>query len=149
MWKAKQPQVGFYCHIYKHTHTHIILFVAYWRGILKNLWGFYVVNNYWFVIVRWHSTKKIIDNRGSTSNCSRCISKLISSSPNIAWDFFFMRDANRKSFAQRSKSPMEYSKTEVAESPIPSHTDVVADHAQCTNCILFNVGIGTCLDVTT
>ena len=43
-------------HIY--TYTHIILFVAYWRGILKNLWGFYVVNNYWFVIVRWHSTKK-------------------------------------------------------------------------------------------
>ena len=41
-----------------------------------------------------------------------------------------------------------FRKTEVAESPIPSHTDVVADHAQHTNCILFNVGISTCLNVT-
>ena len=58
-----------------------------------------------------------------------------------------MRDVHRKSFEQRSKSPTDYSKTEVAESPIPSHTDVVADYAQRTNYILFNVGIGTCLNV--
>ena len=38
--------------------------------------------------------------------------------------------------------------TEVAESPIPSHTDVVADHAQRTNYGMNNVGIGACLDVT-
>jgi hypothetical protein len=29
------------------------------------------------------------------------------------WDLFFMRDVHRKSFARRSKSPTEYSKTEV------------------------------------
>ena len=47
---------------------------------------------------------------------------------------------------QQGRYSLAASKTEVAESPIPSHTDVVADQAQRTNYILFNVGIGTCLD---
>ena len=46
-----------------------------------------------------------------------------------------------------SREGQRFCKTEVAESPIPSHTDVVADHAQRTNCILLHVGISTCLDV--
>jgi hypothetical protein len=50
---------------------------------------------------------------------------------------FFMRDVHRKSFVQRSKSPTEYSKTEV----------VMADHARRTNYGMNNVGIGTCLNV--
>ena len=41
-----------------------------------------------------------------------------------------------------------FRKTEVAELPIPSHTDVVADHAHRKNYIILNEGIGTCLDVT-
>ena len=46
-----------------------------------------------------------------------------------------------------SREGQRFRKTEVAESPIPSHTDVVADHSQRTNCIPLNVGISTCLDV--
>ena len=40
-----------------------------------------------------------------------------------------------------------YVPIKVAESPIPSHTDVMADHAQRTNYGMNNVGIGTCLNV--
>ena len=46
-----------------------------------------------------------------------------------------------------SREGQRFRETEVAESPIPSHTDVVADYAKRTNYILFNVGIGTCLNV--
>jgi hypothetical protein len=59
------------------------------------------------------------------------------------WDPFFCGTSTEKA----SREGQVFRKTEVAESLIPSHTDVVADHAQRTNCILFNVGISTCLDV--
>ena len=57
--------------------------------------------------------------------------------------FFFCGTPTEKA----SREGQRFRKTEVAESPIPSHTDVVADHAQRTNCILLHVGISTCLDV--
>ena len=57
--------------------------------------------------------------------------------------FFFCGTPTEKA----SREGQCFRKTEVAESPIPSHTDVVADHAQRTNCILLHVGISTCLDV--
>ena len=44
--------------------------------------------------------------------------------------FFFCGTPTEKA----SREGQRFRKTEVAESPIPSHTDVVADHAQRTNC---------------
>ena len=58
-------------------------------------------------------------------------------------DLFFCGTPTEKA----SREGQRFRKTEVAESPIPSPTDVVADHAQRTNCILLHVGISTCLDV--
>ena len=57
--------------------------------------------------------------------------------------FFFCGTPTEKAL----REGQHFRKTEVAESPIPSHTDVVADYTKRTNCILFNVGIGTCLNV--
>jgi hypothetical protein len=67
------------------------------------------------------------------------------STPRLApWDLFLCGTPTEKA----SREGQRFCKTEVAESPIPSHTDVVADHAQRTNYILFYVGIGACLNVT-
>ena len=59
---------------------------------------------------------------------------------------FFMRDVHRKSFAQRSKSQRNTARRRLRIAD-PTHTDVVADHAQHYNYVLLNVGIGTCLNV--
>ena len=55
--------------------------------------------------------------------------------------YFFLRDAHRKSFVRRST----FSQDRGCRIADPSHTDVMAYHAQRTNCILLNAGIGTCL----
>jgi len=56
----------------------------------------------------------------------------------LPWELFFCGTPTEKA----SREGQRFRNTKVAESPIPSHTDVVADYAQRTNCILFNVGIG-------
>jgi hypothetical protein len=52
------------------------------------------------------------------------------------WNLFFLASREGQRFRKRG--------CRIAD----PHTDVVADHAQRTNYILFHVGISTCLDVT-
>jgi signal recognition particle receptor subunit beta len=61
---------------------------------------------------------------------------------------FFVRDVTEKASRAKVQISTDYSKTEVENRRWHSHTVVMADHARLTNYIPFNVGIGTCLDVT-